>query len=122
MLAQYLDLLGATSLRRSEKKSFKAVNSPQVNKERSFHVHLLVESFSIISQKYFLRQGFSLNLVLNLLLILQQMSGSLSYRIVLIDKECNTTPRQQMKKLRWAKSLQNCKHRLTTVILQSRDP
>ena len=35
-------------------KSFKAVNSPQVSKERTFHVHLLVKSFGIAFDKYIL--------------------------------------------------------------------
>ena len=34
-------------------KSFKAVNSPQGNKEMTFHVHLLVDSFCIIFQNTF---------------------------------------------------------------------
>jgi len=28
------------------------VNSPKANKERTFHAHLLMESLSIIAQKY----------------------------------------------------------------------
>ena len=43
MLAQYIVSLGATTLQKS-KKSVKAVNFPQVNKETTFHVYLLVES------------------------------------------------------------------------------
>ena len=88
MLAQYLVSLGAANLRKSKSKIFKAVNSPQVNKERTFHVHLLLESFCIVIQKYILQQGFSLSLVLNLFLIFHQISRSSSYKIVLIEKEC----------------------------------
>ena len=42
MLAQYLVLLGATNLLKSKAKSVKAVNSPQVDKERIFRVQLVV--------------------------------------------------------------------------------
>ena len=41
MLAQYLVSLGATNLRKSKTKSVKAVDFPQVSKERTFHVQLL---------------------------------------------------------------------------------
>ena len=34
-------------------KRLKAVNSPQVNKEMTFHVHVLVESFCIVFQNRF---------------------------------------------------------------------
>ena len=36
----------ATDLRKSMKTSAKDVDSSQVNKERTFHIHLSVESFS----------------------------------------------------------------------------
>ena len=72
-----------------EDKSRKAVNSPQVNKEITFHAPLLVESFCIVLQKYILRQGFRLRLVLSLFLIFQQISSSCSHKSVLIkNKEC----------------------------------
>ena len=45
-----------------------AVNSPQVNKGRTFHIHMLAESFCIVFQKYISRQGCWLGLVLNLFL------------------------------------------------------
>ena len=45
MFAQYVVSLVATNLRKVKKKSVKAVNSLQVNKERTFHVHSLVKSF-----------------------------------------------------------------------------
>ena len=86
MLAQYLVLLGAISLQKSMKKSIKAVSSPQIEKERTFHVHLLMESFYVIFKKYVLGQGFSLSFVLNLFLIFHQISGSCSYRMVLLEK------------------------------------
>ena len=98
MFAQHLVLLGATNLRNAEKgplvsfnSSFnscrfhvKAVSSPQVNKERIFHAYLLVESFCHVFQKYLLRQSFRLSIDLNLFLIFHQISGSFSYKIVLI--------------------------------------
>ena len=89
MLANYLVSLGANNMRKPKKRSAKAANSPQVNKERTFHDHLLMESFCIIFQKYILRQGFRLSLVLNLFLILHQSSGSCYYKIVLMKKECS---------------------------------
>ena len=61
---------------KSMKGSAKAVDSLQVKKERTFHVHLLVDSFCIVFQKYSLRQDFRLSFVLNLFLILHQISGS----------------------------------------------
>ena len=39
-----------------------------------------------LSKKYSLRQGFRVRLVLNLVLIFHQISGSCSYKIVLIKK------------------------------------
>ena len=38
MLAQYLISQGATNLQKLKTKSVKAVDSPQVSKERTFHV------------------------------------------------------------------------------------
>ena len=73
-------------MRKSKTESIMAVNSPQAKKERAFHFLSLVESLCIVFQKYFLRQGFRLSLVLNLFLIFHQISGSRSYRIVLIEK------------------------------------
>ena len=87
MLVQCLVLLAATNLRRSKTKSIKAVNSPQVNKERAFHAHLSMASFCTVFQKCVLRQGFRLSLLLNLFLILHQVSGLCSYRIVLIRRK-----------------------------------
>ena len=55
MLAQYLVSLGATNLLKVKEKNVKAVNSPQVKKERKFRVNLLVESFCIVFQKYIFR-------------------------------------------------------------------
>ena len=74
-------------MRKSKTKGIKAVNSPQVNKDRAFNIHFVVESFCIVFQKYILRQGFRLSL-LNLFLIIHQISGSCSYNIVLIKREC----------------------------------
>ena len=59
-----------------KEKGLKAVNSPQTRKDRIFRVHLSVESFCIVVQKYILRQGFRLSLVLNVFLIFHQSSGS----------------------------------------------
>ena len=52
MLAQYLALLGANYLRKSTQRNDKALDSSQVNKERTFHIYLLVGSFYIVFQKY----------------------------------------------------------------------
>ena len=87
MLAEYLVSLGATNLQKSKAKGIKVVNSPQASWERIFHVHLLVENFCIVFQKYILRQGFGLSLALNLFLIFHQISGSCSYEIVLIKRK-----------------------------------
>ena len=54
-------------MRKSKKRSLAAVNSPQVNQERTFRVNLFVESFYFVFQKYILRQGFKLSLVLFIL-------------------------------------------------------
>ena len=53
MLAQYLVLLGAISSRKSKKKSVKAVNCPQIKKERTFHVHSLVQASASFSKNTF---------------------------------------------------------------------
>ena len=66
MLVQYLVSQGATYLRKSKIESLKAVNSPQVNKERTFRVHLLVKSFCIVFQQCILRQNFRLSFLLHL--------------------------------------------------------
>ena len=84
MLAQYLVSLGAISSLKSNRKSVKAVTSLQIKKERTFHVHLLVECFCVAFQKYILRQGFKFSFALPLLLIFHQISGSCFYKIVLI--------------------------------------
>ena len=72
-------------MRKSIKNSVKVINIPQVNLKMSSHVHLLVESFCIVFEKYILRQSFRLNLVLNFFLIFDQLSGSCSYKIVPIE-------------------------------------
>ena len=68
-----------------------AVNIFQVNKERTFRIHLLVESFYIVLEKYILRQGFRLGLVLNLFLI----STKFQARVLIKRKEC----RERLPKL-----------------------
>ena len=65
---QYLVLLGAANSRKLKRRSGKAANPPHVNKERAFHTQTLVENFCIVFQKYI------------------QISGSCSYKIVLIEK------------------------------------
>ena len=67
-------------------KKCKAVDSSQFNKERTFHIHVLVGSFCIFFQKYMLRQGFRISLVLNLFLIFDHISGSCSYNTVRIKR------------------------------------
>ena len=64
MLAQYLVSLEATNLQKSKTESVKAVNSPQVSKEGTFHVHLLMESFCIVSKNTFYRKASGLVLLL----------------------------------------------------------
>ena len=39
-------------MQKSKKKGLKAVNSPQVKNERTFHVNLLVENFCVDFQNY----------------------------------------------------------------------
>ena len=90
MLAQYLVSLGAKACE-NQRKSVKVVNSPQVKKETTFRVHLLVESFCIAFRKYILRQCLRPSFVLNLFLIFGQISRSCSCKIVLIRKECVST-------------------------------
>ena len=65
----------------------------QVGKERTFRVHLLVESVYIDFRNTCLRLDFRLSLVPNLCLIFHQISGSCSYRIVnLVLKEASEGP------------------------------
>ena len=66
--------------------STETVSSPQVSKENSFYVHLLVEGFYVVFQKYVLVHGFRFGLILNFYLIFDQISGSCSYKIFLISK------------------------------------
>ena len=87
-----------------KEKGDKAFNSPQVSKERMFHIHLLVESYWIVFRKYILRQGFKLSFVLNLFLIFHQISGLFSHKIVLIKRVYMGLNRQ--------KSLRNLKKRV----------
>ena len=65
MLGHYLVSLGATYSRKSKRRSDMAINSPQANKERMFHVHMLVNSLSIVVQKSISLRYFKLSLVLN---------------------------------------------------------
>ena len=87
MLTQYLVSIGATNLRKSKRRNDEAATSPQADKESAFHVHLFVESFCIVFQKYILLHGFKLSLVLNGFLIFLQLSGSCSYKFGLIKKK-----------------------------------
>ena len=86
MLAKCVVLLGATNSRKLKMTSDKAVNFPLANMERTFHVHMLEESLSIIVQKYVSQQCFSLSLGRNLLLIFPLTSGSCSYKIIFVKK------------------------------------
>ena len=86
MVAQHLVLQGAKNSQQSKRRSDKAVNSLQANKERIFHVHMLVESLCIAIQKYVLWQCSGLKLVLNFFLMFHQTSGLCSYKIFLIKR------------------------------------
>ena len=68
-----------------KEKSVKAVMSLQVNKKRTFHVHMLMDNFSIVFHKYILRPGFMLGRIL-LFLIFHQISDSCSYKIIQLKK------------------------------------
>ena len=72
-----LALQGATYFWKS-KRSDKAVSSLQANKERAFHVHVLVKSLYSLPKNTF----YNIFSVSSLLLILHQISGSFSYKIV----------------------------------------
>ena len=98
MLSQCLVLLGAANLQKSIGRSSNAVNSLQASKEGAFHAHMLVQNFCIIFQTYILRQAFCLSFVYNLFLIFQQISGSCSYKIVLIQKEFRRTRKVRIER------------------------
>ena len=89
MLAQYLPWLDAINLKKSNKNVL-GLSMLFRLAETDFHIYFCVERFYIIFQKCTLRQGFWLSFVLNLFLlfhnIVQQISGSRSYRLVLIQK------------------------------------
>ena len=84
MLAQYLVLLGATGLRKSKKKcQVCQFLVSQVNKEKTFHVHLLLENFYIISKNTFYNKASGSALFL----IFKQIQSSCFYKIVLIKEK-----------------------------------
>ena len=64
MLAQYLVSQGATNLRKSRTKNVMTVNILQVNKERTFQIHLLVEASSSFSNNTFYDKASGLALFL----------------------------------------------------------
>ena len=66
-------------------RSYRAVNSPQANKERTLHVHMLLESLCILCKNAFLNCSSASGLFL----IFDQISGSCSYKVVVIKKEWN---------------------------------
>ena len=70
----------------SNRRSGKAVNFPQADKEMTFHVHMFVEILCIVVQKYPLPLFLTLSLVLNVSIIFHQIS----YKIVLIKTDCTT--------------------------------
>ena len=88
VLAQYFVWLNATNLQKSMKKCQSSqLSSGWQGKDLSclFVSGKLLHRFP----KYILRKGFRLSLVFNLLLIFHEISGSCSYKIVLIKrKEC----------------------------------
>ena len=67
--------------------SVKAVNSPQANKERAFHVHMLVENVCILREN----QVYNCSSASGLFLIFRQILGSCSYNIVLVNKKSVNT-------------------------------
>ena len=68
-----------------EDQSVKAVNSPQLNNEKTFHVHLLVESSTSFCRNTFYNKASGSALFL----IFHQISGSCSSKVVLMKKvEC----------------------------------
>ena len=69
-------LLGTVCSRKSKRRSDKAVNAPQAGKERTFHVHMFVETLCIVDLKYVLPQCLILSFVLKFFLIFHQISGS----------------------------------------------
>ena len=87
ILAQYLILQGAACFPKSKRRNDKAVNSLQDTKERILHVHMLVESFCIVVQKYvYDNVAIVVKLDLSLFLIFHQISGLFYYKIVLIKR------------------------------------
>ena len=58
MLEQYLVWLWATNSRISMRRGDKAAIFSQASKERLLHLHMFVQSFCVILQKYILQQSF----------------------------------------------------------------
>ena len=79
MLAQDLVSQGATNSQKSKRINDKAVDSLHASKD-------IVEKLCFVAQKYAVRQCFILKLVLNLKLIIHQISVSCSYKTVLIKR------------------------------------
>ena len=76
-----------------KEKSVKAVNSPQVNKERTFHISLFRKAFASLIRSIFYNKASDSALfliysyfILNLFLIFHQILGSCSYKINLLKR------------------------------------
>ena len=87
MLAQYLvSLARSNQFAKIKEKRCQGCQFSSFSKEKTFQIHLLVESFCIVFQKSILRKCFKLSLILNLFLIFDQISDLCSHKIFLIGK------------------------------------
>ena len=68
-------------------RSGKAVNSSQAKMERTFHAHMLVESLCILCRHTLYSCSSALGLFLICFLVFCRISGSCSYKIVLVKKK-----------------------------------
>ena len=78
--------VGGNYLVKSKMRNDKALNSPQANWEKTFHGQMLMESLCILRKNTF----YNCSSASGLFLIFHQISGSCSYKITHINKECNT--------------------------------
>ena len=72
--------------KKSKRRKYKVVNSLQDNKERIFHVHMLVESVGIVIKNKFydsVSDSIEAKLFLSIFLMFHQISGSCSLKLFL---------------------------------------